>query len=442
MRKEAVALLVGATLLWVIGRNLRVASREAHTSKSEELAQHHNTQLSDVRSASRMASSAAPVQYASHPTVGAKVSALGQADASRGPSALIPAAAELLCTSIDCATRHTVLEPGWVNLSFQPAIDWKAGGVRGDCVAGELEYIMPKYCSPSWQSARKASAGWPSEDRLIKADVHANQLPQAGMSQLAALLKGKTLLVMGDSVMEQFYNTLQCLLRKEDLEAPNAPEFKDYIAKTKPLWLMGKRKKPPKLPQQARTGMRMLYARVTTMHPDEVSAAVSSADVILLNWGLHYQRLNEYRDNLHSAFQAFEEHAAQPGKAFVFQETGAQHFKTSDRRGYRTGEWEFRDKSTDTLCQCQATEDFNVNSRNRVLYEVLGSGKYRHLQVLPFYNLTRPRWRWHFGNCTQRPNGWNYYTCCDCTHFCYSPAMWGAHMYNLLAVLKRASGLQ
>jgi len=35
--------------------------------------------------------------------------------------------------------------------------------------------------------------------------------------------------------------------------------------------------------------MRMMYARVTTMQPDEVEAAIGSADVVLLNWGLHYQ---------------------------------------------------------------------------------------------------------------------------------------------------------
>ena len=47
--------------------------------------------------------------------------------------------------------------------------------------------------------------------------------------------------------------------------------------------------------------------------------------------------------------------------------------------------------------------------------------------------------RWHFGNCTHRPNGWNYDTCCDCTHFCFSPAMWGAHLHSLLAVLRRTA---
>ena len=41
------------------------------------------------------------------------------------------------CRSLNCARRHGKLEPEWAQLTFQPNIDWKAGGVRGDCVAGE-----------------------------------------------------------------------------------------------------------------------------------------------------------------------------------------------------------------------------------------------------------------------------------------------------------------
>jgi len=216
------------------------------------------------------------------------------------------------------------------------------------------------------------------------------------------------------------------------------PVFHEFLAQTKPLWLMGKRKKPPKLPQQAVGDMRMVYARVTTMHPDEVQAAVATADALVLNWGLHYGKMPQYEADLTAAFKELEAHAAQPGKAVIFQETGAQHFKASDPGGYATGEWEFRDKSADKQCRCQQTEDFNVNARNSVLYRVLGTGKFNHIQLLPFYNLTRPRWRWHFGNCTQRPNGWNYYSCCDCTHFCYSPGMWGVHLNGLVRALRHS----
>ena len=46
------------------------------------------------------------------------------------------------------------------------------------------------------------------------------------------------------------------------------------------------------------------------------------------------------------------------------------------------------------------------------------------VRVLPFYALTRPRWRWHLGNCSNRPSGWGGAQCCDCTHFCHTPSFW------------------
>jgi len=105
------------------------------------------------------------------------------------PRASLPATrpAGGTCESLECAARLGVSEPSWVDLTFQPRIDWRGGGVRGDCVAGELEYIMPKYCSPR----AKTAGGWPSEARLREADVHASGLPQASLGELAALLGGK-----------------------------------------------------------------------------------------------------------------------------------------------------------------------------------------------------------------------------------------------------------
>ena len=44
------------------------------------------------------------------------------------------------CLSRSCTKRLSALEPAWVDLRFQPRIDWAAGGVRGDCVVGEYEY--------------------------------------------------------------------------------------------------------------------------------------------------------------------------------------------------------------------------------------------------------------------------------------------------------------
>ena len=75
---------------------------------------------------------------------------------------------------------------------------------------------------------------------------------------------------------------------------------------------------------------------------------------------------------------------------------------------------------------------------NNVLREVLR--EFPHVQRLPFYALTRPRWRWHFGNCTNRPTGWGGAQCCDCTHFCFSPGMWQAHLHDVKRILRRSLG--
>ncbi len=326
--------------------------------------------------------------------------------------------------------------------------------MRGDCVVGEYDYIMPAYCSPPDSPASRATAlggSWPSESRLNAADVHTQHLPQSDLGEIVRLLPNRTLLVVGDSVMEQFYNALQCFLGRERLGRSSGcnsrrsgcgrdvtPDhmFRSYIQNTRHLWMVGKRKMAPKLPQQAHNGFRMLFERAVRYEPPDLDAAIATSDVIIVNWGLHYKNMTEYSEHLHAALTKLEAHAAKPGHAVLFQETGAQHFKASDKRGYGHGEWERRDKSTDTDCSCSPIEDYGVNRQNGALRDVLGSGRYPHVKLLPFYALTQPRWRWHFGNCTHRPNGWNYDTCCDCTHFCFTPGLWRAHMHDVVRALE------
>ena len=145
------------------------------------------------------------------------------------------------CASLSCTNRLTALEPSWVNLSFQPRIDWQAGGLRGDCVVGEYEYIMHAYCDPPGAHTPAALGQRPSLERLVSADVHTQALPKAGFAELAALVGNRTLLIMGDSVMEQFYNALQCMLRREGLERPTDAAFRAFIELNRPLWTMGAR---------------------------------------------------------------------------------------------------------------------------------------------------------------------------------------------------------
>ena len=370
---------------------------------------------------------------------------------------------ERLCTTADCTHQLANLEPSWVDLDFNPRIDWHHGGVRGDCVVGELEYIKDKYCRP--EGAPSTPHNWPSEARLRHADVHSKHLAQSALSEISTLLINRTVIVMGDSVMEQFYNALECRLSREQLELLSVEDrvrLRSYLEKTHPLWQKGKRHMAPKSPHVMRTdggpskrgvedlldwgGKRrppawLLFERAVKFELEDVQAALKVADVIIVNWGLHYHDMLDYRKDLHQAMALFEAFVkAKPRRAVLFRETAAQHFK-----GHGHGEYELRDtasvESADgerSQCSCAPMEDYNVNRQNGVLREVLASRKYPHVQRLPFYALTRPRWRWHFGNCTARPNGWGGEQCCDCTHYCYSPNMWGAHLHDLKRTLSRS----
>ena len=107
----------------------------------------------------------------------------------------VEAAPTSFCTDLSCATRHTAKEPSWADLTFQPSIDWKGvrghgTGVRGDCVATELEYIMPKYCDPT-----PRAGPFPSLERLASVDVHSAGLAQGGMAELVRLMGNRSLLV-------------------------------------------------------------------------------------------------------------------------------------------------------------------------------------------------------------------------------------------------------
>ena len=51
--------------------------------------------------------------------------------------------------------------------------------------------------------------------------MHSAGKPTALLGEIISLLPNRTVLLMGDSVMEQFYNTVQCFLRKEALAIRN-----------------------------------------------------------------------------------------------------------------------------------------------------------------------------------------------------------------------------
>ena len=72
------------------------------------------------------------------------------------------------------------------------------------------------------------------------------------------------------------------------------------------------------------------------------------------------------------------------------------------------------------------------------------SRRFPAVRVLPLYELTAPRHRWHQQDCRERsqrrlggqPTGGG--GGCDCTHYCYSPTFWRAYFGVLFRELHAA----
>jgi hypothetical protein len=109
---------------------------------------------------------------------------------------------------------------------------------------------------------------------------------------------------------------------------------------------------------------------------------------------------------------------------------------------------------------CKPRLDTSMTWRNAELHAVMAelaprvAGRRPQLSILPFENLTQPRWDMHdhvvrSSNRSVRPGGQagarlagsvggKWIT--DCTHFCYSPRFWELSFHDLVVTLRGASG--
>ncbi|EOD39388.1 hypothetical protein EMIHUDRAFT_439876 [Emiliania huxleyi CCMP1516] len=324
------------------------------------------------------------------------------------------------CESLECAARLGVSEPSWVDLTFQPRIDWRGGGVRGDCVAGELEYIMPKYCSPR----AKRAGGWPSEARLREADVHASGLPQAGLGELAALLGGKSAARdgrLGDGAVLQ-----HAAVPRGERVAQGAPLGLARVLPARDQAPLEQRQ-AEEAAQAARRGGQRDADDVCARDDDAAGRGRGG------NW-LGRRCAPQLGTSLPGDGRLPHGPAPLDGTP----------------RGLRGGAGPGGALPGDGRAALQIVRPARLchrrvgaarqEQRQALLVPADGGLQRQHTQPRAGLGVLPPRGRrWHFGNCTHRPNGWNYDTCCDCTHFCFSPAMWGAHLHSLLAVLRRTA---
>eukprot|EP01039_Chlorochromonas_danica_P005050 gene5050-5545_t len=211
------------------------------------------------------------------------------------------------------------------------------------------------------------------------------------------------LLLLGDSVMQQFYSALACELEREQVwNDPN------YFMNTDELRIVSF----PKLNTTAAIRFIPMYHLVNGRYDRIPNATMTNLQkhmkedillnyktiVIVANMGLHYV------DN--------------PVVGFT------QHFPTSN------GYWPGVRYAQGMKIGCIPIQDLSPQAdwRNRIIEDIIRNDKLYKIEIIPFYNLTASLWSEH-------PNGHLR----DCTHFCWSPFLYQPIFHALAKKLKLTS---
>ena len=166
-------------------------------------------------------------------------------------------------------------------------------------------------------------------------------------------------------------------------------------------------------------------------------------NVAVINFGLHYGRpSDEYVTDMQQLFTQLDAWVRAGGvhqrhgvlqwrRRALFRETSAQHF---------VGTGSFRDMSQarpdsvpegndmDAACRCEAmTPELlakNEVKRQNEAVARIASAYTSTVGIVPFYDLTAPRYDMHEGPFCGYGARTGPTPCCDCTHFCYTPQLW------------------
>eukprot|EP00600_Ochromonadales_sp_CCMP1393_P001388 CAMPEP_0174977042 /NCGR_PEP_ID=MMETSP0004_2-20121128/13379_1 /TAXON_ID=420556 /ORGANISM="Ochromonas sp., Strain CCMP1393" /LENGTH=324 /DNA_ID=CAMNT_0016228161 /DNA_START=85 /DNA_END=1059 /DNA_ORIENTATION=+ len=238
------------------------------------------------------------------------------------------------------------------------------------------------------------------------------------------------LLIIGDSVMQQFFSAMACELEREGIwkdpgRFTNTDELQ-YVRVDKNTSAVQIKFLPiyhfvngryERIPHAAMHSLKNTLKLMTTEF---------QSLVVICNMGLHYVdnpvsgfSRRDYQLQMTAALTYMNKFALQHPQKNVrifWRETSAQHFPTTN--GYWPGV-----KYSNTLrlaCVPLADPSPAADWRNRDIENIIISNNLFMIRIIPFYNVTIPLWSEH-------PNGHLK----DCTHFCWSPMLYQSVFYEM-----------
>jgi len=369
----------------------------------------------------------------------------------------------------------TEVDPAAVrNGSSLPGV--ACGRDAGVCV--EENYLTHLRCS-----TRPNDEDWPQLPQ-----VSSHSLPeQAVVLQLFEQLRGKTAFFVGDSVNLNLWNFMLCELNRADLGAvkvsgfskqeclTRAGELADAAARERvpgfwERWFAAPwdTEQPPVLGMEVEafwvSRTETLIVRRSSHHftRDEAGALTSLADVLVVNYGLHYDLVNDeqrsfYATHMRLLFGHLRAFAATPGKAAFYRETSRIHQRklhgfpdigAAYAKGHACACTATEDEAPRREGQMEWSDELNMLARR----ELASSGA--TVPVIPFYALTGAMHTGHLQNFSAYFNHLAAPTLCDCTHWrvpvcsslnsrltrslpcrCYSPQLVRSVMLSMLQAL-------
>lgn len=279
--------------------------------------------------------------------------------------------------------------------------------------------------------------------------------------QLASALRGKRVFFNGDSIVEQLLRAWSCDLRGmtggRDTSARSVEEVKEWeefmsLVKKRggsdPTYIGGQALDQIMKDSGLRegwggggdgggcSGSLSVFRMGDRKIKDWIERAAAfetlpELDVLIIHFGLHYHDEAAMKAEYEMLMPKLNEFAAQPGKAAMILEIGSQHFT-----GAPTGAYEDRNPLTKS-CYCAPHAEKNAGGageldRNKVIASFLE--KYQNVKLIPFQELTKPRFAMHMKN--RRLGGQG----CDCTHWCHSTPFWRAVMGGITDAIKGKEG--
>ena len=152
-----------------------------------------------------------------------------------------------------------------------------------------------------------------------------------------------------------------------------------------------------------------------------LAAAFNSADEVHVNVALHYPlrynlgQIDGYAVDAEAVFEVMQAQA-DAGKVAVWWETAAQHFPAEDDSGMYE---DWQKSEAKGRCFCMPVSD--RSPRHKSTRPLLRSGRFEGIRVMPYFELTQPRFDMHHQiYCANERTT----QCCDCTHFCYTVPFW------------------